>query len=196
MATFVITYGKEIFALAVPVVAWVLNRLFQAKAKLHVAIPHSFHFIVQEPLRDAAGDVISPTQTVNTRSITISNAGRLPATKVELVFNWHTIMNIWPPRHFEEFTEPDHRYTLIFDSLAPNEQFVCELLSVNSQLPDLVTARSDQCIAKEIVMYPQPRVATWKIRSLVVLVFSGAALLLYLLLLLLQFVLVKTPLGH
>jgi hypothetical protein len=48
--TFIETYGKEIVALLVPVVTWVLNVLFKAKARLQVASPHQFTFLVQQPL--------------------------------------------------------------------------------------------------------------------------------------------------
>lgn len=40
------TYGKEIFALLVPFVAWVLNTLFRSRAKLIIARPHAFTFYV------------------------------------------------------------------------------------------------------------------------------------------------------
>ncbi|MDA0685185.1 MAG: hypothetical protein O3A57_12335, partial [Bacteroidetes bacterium] len=191
MRSFLVTYGKEIFALTVPFVAWGLNYFFRAKAKLNLSIPHAFTFLVQQPLVDADGNEISPSQTVNTRSLVISNAGRITATQVELVFNWKPIcINIWPPRHFEEHMEPDGRFTIKFESLAPSEQFGCELLVVNANLPDLLTARCEQCVAKEVHMYPQPHVEPWKLRVAAILLFAGAALLLYFLMLVLQFVLV------
>lgn len=197
MRSFLITYGKEVFALAVPIFAWALNYFFRAKAKLNLSFPHAFTFLVQEPLRDVNGNEVAPSQTVNTRSLVISNAGRIAATRVELVFNWQPVcLNIWPPRHYEQHTEPDNRYTIIFESVAPGEQFACELLAVNAELPGLLTARSEQCVAEEVYMYPQPHIAPWQRRVGAVLLFSGAALLLYFLMLMLQFVLVKTPIGH
>ena len=190
-------YGKEIFAVAVPILIWILNYVFRARAKLHWATPHAFAFHVQEPLLDADGKVISPAQIAYTKSLTIANDGRATATKVELVFNWKpTCLNIWPPRHYEEFEEPDNRYTLIFDSLAPKEYIGCYLLSVNTNLPDLVTARSDQCAGKEIFMYPQPIVANWKRRLAVFLLFVGIAASVYFLIVLLQLLILKTPVGH
>jgi hypothetical protein len=44
--TFIETYGKEIVALLVPFIAWILNNVFKAKAKLQVALPHQFNFLV------------------------------------------------------------------------------------------------------------------------------------------------------
>lgn len=189
-------YGKEIVALLVPCVAWALNYLFRAKAKIYFATPHQFTFLVQEPLRDPQGNEIQPSQTVNTRSLMISCAGKVPVTGIEIVFNWKPMcMNIWPPRHFDELIEPDGRCTIKFASLAPGEYFGLELLSVNQQLPEVVTLRSDQCVAENIAMYPQPFVPAWKRRIAVGLLFAGLGLTIYILILLLQFVLLQTPLG-
>ena len=197
MAAFIQAYGKEIVSAAVPLLIWFLGFVFRARAKLQLATPHDFTFLVQQPIVDAEGNQIAPTQNAYTRSITISNGGRATATKVELVFNWEPqCLNIWPPRHFQEFTEPDNRYTLIFDSLAPNEHIGCHLLSVNSQLPDLITVRSDQCTAESVFMYPQPYVANWKRRLALFLGFVGVAGTVYGLILLLQFLVLKTPFGH
>lgn len=197
MTAFIQAYGKEIVSALVPLVIWVLDFIFRARVKLHLATPHDFTFLVQEPIKDAEGKQIAPTQNAYTRSITVSNSGKATATKVELVFNWKPLcLNIWPPRHFQEFTEPDGRYTLIFDSLAPNEQIGCHLLSVNNRLPDLITVRSDQCTAEKVFMYPQPYIANWKRRLASFFVFVGIAGTVYGLILLLQFLVLKTPFGH
>jgi len=190
-------YGKEIVSLLVPILAWALNGFFKAKAKLQVALPHQFTFIIQEPLLDANGQQIRPTQSVKTNSFIIRNAGRVPATKVELVFNWKPMcLNLWPVRHYEEFTEPDARYVLIFDSLAPNEILGIEVLSVNNDLPNLVTVRSAECVAQEITMYPQPVVSN-KVRfAALTLMALGLATAVYLSIVLVQFLVLKTPLGY
>lgn len=194
---FLETYGKEIVALLVPFVTWALNTFFKAKARLLLASPHTFTFLVQQPLLNSQGAQISPSQTVHTRSLMVWNAGKETATKVEWVFNWRpSCINVWPPRHFEEHTEPDNRYVIIFDSLAPNEYLGCELFSINTQLPDLLTVRSDQCVAQTITMYPQPVVPNWRRRIAVALMFAGLALVVYTTLVLLQFLVLKTPFGH
>lgn len=195
--TFFETYGKEIVSLLVPILTWVLNGVFKAKAKLQVALPHQFTFLVQQPLIDAEGKQVSPTQTVKTNSFIIRNAGREPASKVELVFNWKPMcLNLWPVRHYEEHVEPDNRYVLIFDSLAPNEVLGVEVLSVNYDLPNLVTVRSAECVAQNINMYPQP-VVSQSVRFIAtVLMALGLAAAVYLAIILVQFLVLKTPLGH
>ncbi|MBU0594757.1 MAG: hypothetical protein KKH74_13610 [Gammaproteobacteria bacterium] len=195
--SFIESYGKEIVALIVPFIAWVLNSIFKAKAKLFVALPHQFTFLVQQPLIDSSGTQISPTQTVKTNSFIIRNAGRESATKLELVFNWQPMcVNLWPVRHYEEHTEPDRRYVLIFDSLAPDEILGVEVLSVNSDLPNLVTVRSAECVAQNINMYPQPVVSNAVRRTEQFLIALGIAAAIYLTIILVQFLVLRTPLGH
>jgi hypothetical protein len=191
------TYGKEIVSLLVPLVTWALNIYFKAKAKLFLASPHTFTFLVQQPLLDPQGNQISPTQTVHTRSHIINNSGKETATNVELVFNWMPpCINVWPSRHFDHHTEPDNRYVMIFPSLAPNEFLGCELLSINFNLPDLITVRSDQCVAQTITMFPQPAVKNWQRRVATALILAGLALVVYVTIILLQVLVLKTPLGH
>jgi hypothetical protein len=193
--TFIQTYAKEIVALLVPLITWALNRAFRTKAKLRIANPHGFTFLIQQPLSDAQNNQVSPTQTVRTSSHILMNGGTEPATNVEIVFNWKPpCLNIWPPRHTTEHTETDGRYVLMFESLAPNEFVDFELLSINADTPQVLTARCDQCAAQNIAMYPQPVAKPWQRRLFVALAFAGLALIIYLLLLLLQYLVLKTPL--
>ncbi len=43
------TYGKEIVALLVPFIAWTLSTFLKSKARLNIATPHRFTFLVQQP---------------------------------------------------------------------------------------------------------------------------------------------------
>ena len=195
--TFIEMYGKEIVALLVPLVTWTLNAFFKAKARLQVALPHQFTFLVQQPLVNPEGKQVSPTQTVKTNSFIIRNAGREPATKIELVFDWRPMcLNHWPPRHYEQHTEPDQRYVLMFETLAPEEVLGIEVLSVNSDLPTLLTVRSAECVAQNINMYPQPVVRPALRFAGVGLMALGLAAAVYLSILLVQFLVLRTPLGH
>ncbi|MGF6599805.1 hypothetical protein P3T23_004539 [Paraburkholderia sp. GAS448] len=197
MMQWIQTYSKELVSLIVPFIAWVLNNKLKGKVRLQLATPHSFTFLVQEPLRGPDGNEIRPTQTVHTQSVTVRNAGREPATRLEMVFNWEPMCaNVWPPRHFEKHIEPDGRYVLIFDSLSPRETVGCEILSVNRELPFVVTVRCDQCVAQPITMYPQPVVSD-KMRIVAfVLMMLGLAAAVYLSILVAQFLILATPYGH
>ncbi len=74
------TYGKEIVALLVPFIAWTLSTFLKSKARLNIATPHRFTFLVQQPLLDKDGKEISPTQTVHTNSIVVYNSGHESGT--------------------------------------------------------------------------------------------------------------------
>ncbi len=91
--TFIETYAKELVSPIIALVIWALNNLFKPRAKLLLAQPHTFTFLVQEPLRDEQGNIIKPTQTVHTISFLLKNDGTETAKNIELVFNWK------PPCH-------------------------------------------------------------------------------------------------
>lgn len=184
------TYSKEIVALLVPFITWLLNAPQRDRVKLIHGTRHAFTFIVQQPLLNQQGQVVSPTQNVLTASVMIQNAGKKTAKNVEMVFNWKPMcINMWPSRHIEEKTEPDGRYCITMTSLAPGEFVGFELLAVNANLPNLITARSDEAVATEVLMAPQQVHPAWKRRTGVVLIFAGMAAVSYLILTALQLVL-------
>lgn len=195
--TFIETYGKEIVSLLIPFITWLLTRFLKDKVKLQVAIPHQYDFLVQEPLRDVDGKILSPTQSVKTSSFIIRNVGRIPATKVELVFNWKPMyLNLWPVRHYQDYIEPDNRYVLIFDSLAPDEALHIEVLTVNTELPNLITVRSTESNGKYINMHPQPVVGNGRRIFITILLALGMSAGVYLLLVLIQFLVLRTPFAQ
>ena len=191
---FLQSYAKEIIALVVPFITWFLNARFRARAKLVWSRPHGFSFLVQQPLRDAQGQVIRPNQLVNTQSLLVSNNGRDTATKIEAVFNWKPQhLNLWPVRHYGEIVEPDNRYILTFESLAPGEQVAIEILSINVDLPPLLILRSDQSVAEEVRMVTTRFVPMWA-QSLAQLVFFvGIGAMVYVVIVLVQFLVLQTP---
>lgn len=190
-------YGKEIVALAVPIISWFLFVHFKAKAKLHVSNPHKFTYLVNQPRYDEKGSMVQETQTIHTSSYMVLNAGKEKATNLELVFNWKPLcINIWPSRKMVETTQEDGRHILLFDSLAPNEAVGCELVDINNEIPNLITARCNECVGKFVEMYPQPVVKQWQKALATVLMIAGFGLALYLLIVLVQFLVIKTPLGY
>lgn len=192
--TFVELHAKELVALFVPILTWALNRTFRARAKLQLGNPHRFTFLVPQPLLNAEGQVVSQHQTVHTASFILKNAGAEPAKTVELVFNWKPeCVNIWPSRHVTEHLEADGRFVMVFDNLAPSEVLGFELLAVNRDVPQLITARSEQCVAQPINMLPQPVAKPWQIRAFVGFAFAGLGLSVYLMLVFLQFIVLRTP---
>ena len=112
---------------------------------------------------------------VHTASVFIQNVGRLPATEVEITFNFPPQNhNIWPVRPYETHTSPDSRYTLKFINLAPKEQFQVELLSI-PQLPAVMGVRSKEVVAKKIEMRPMQVFKPWVYISFWTLIIFGVA---------------------
>ena len=191
---FLRTYAKELVSLTVPVLSGLITWLTRNSVRLTYAMPHVFTFLVQQPLHNAQGNVVSATQTAHTQSVWFRNAGRAIAHNVEIVFNWKPMcLNIWPSRHFTESVEPDGRYVLTLATLAPREEFGFELLNINNKLPELITVRCDEGQGRLVRMYPQPAVARWRIRVALFLMFCGFVAVIYLLLIALQWLILKTP---
>ncbi|WP_458374743.1 hypothetical protein [Pseudomonas laurylsulfatiphila] len=191
---FISTYGKEIVSLIVPVITWLLNSGFKAKAKLVWTSPHSFTFLVQEPIHDADGNVVTPTQRVSTASIKVINSGRDTANKVELVFNFRPqYINLWPVRHYETKTDQDGRHILIFDNLSPKEEIGIEIMCINADLPPLLVVRSAECIAQSVQLMWVRFTPPWKINVVRILLLLGASTFLYWVIALIQFLVLQTP---
>lgn len=191
---FLSTYGKEIVSIFVPFVTWFLNVGIKAKAKLIWGSPHSFNFLVQEPIRNADGDIIQPTQMVRTASIRVINTGRETANKIELVFNWRPqYINLWPVRHYEIHTDPDGRHILIFENLSPKEEIGIEIMSINASLPDLLVVRSAECIAQNVQLVWVRYTSPWLRRAFIFFMMLGFSAAVYWFVTLIQFLVLKTP---
>ena len=191
---FLAKYGKEIVALLVPFITWFLNIGIKPKAKLIWTSPHSFVFLVQEPLQGPDGKIVADTQRVCTASIRIINTGREVANKVELVFNWKPhYLNLWPVRSYEMKTDQDSRHILIFDNLSPKEEIGIEIMSINADLPDLIQVRSAECVAKKVSMMWIAYVSPRKIAAARFLLLIGCSATVYILIALIQFLVLKTP---
>ena len=193
---FITDYGKELVSLIVPFIAWLLNVGLKAKAKLIWTSPHSFTFLVQEPIRDEEGTVIRPTQNVATASVRVINTGRDTAHKVELVFNWKPQhLNLWPVRYYEEKQGQDGRHMLIFENLSSKEEIGLEIMSVNAELPALLQVRSAECTAQNVQLMWLMKASNWRINLARILVLIGVSSAIYWLITLLQFLILKTPYG-
>lgn len=193
---FMADYGKELVSVIVPFIAWFLNVGINAKAKLIWTSPHSFTFLVQEPIRDEEGAIIRPTQNVATASVRVINTGRDTAHKVELVFNWKPQhLNLWPVRYYYEKQGQDGRHMLIFENLAPKEEIGLEIMSVNADLPALLQVRSAECTAQNVQLMWFIKTSNWRINLARILILIGVSSAIYWLITLLQFLILKTPYG-
>lgn len=191
---FLQTYGKELVALFVPMVTWAFSRFAGNGVKLQRGIRHSHSFLVNQPMVNAQGVQIAPTQNAHTASVIVINRGRVTATNVEFVFNFSPMcINFWPIRSYVEQVQADGRHVFIFPSLAPNETIGFELLSVNVSLPALVNLRCDQMAASEVKLSQYVTVPQWKVQLLRCLALLGLGAAVYLTIQLIQFLVLSTP---
>ncbi|MGJ7497184.1 hypothetical protein ACSFA8_19150 [Variovorax sp. RT4R15] len=186
------TYGKEIVALLVPFLTWVLNVGIKAKVKLIWTSPHSFTHLIQ----GIGGEPGQPARsgTLHVASMVIVNAGRDTATNVEVVFNHKPpFLNLWPVRPAQEHVGADGRFTLTFTSFAPKEELRLEMIAVDSQVPGVLLVRSDQHVANRLDMRYVRRLPNWQNRLIVFLLFAGLGTVVYWGIALTQILVLKTP---
>lgn len=189
----IVDYGKEIVSLVIPFLTWALNVGFKRRAGLIWTVSHSFRFLVQEPIRDKDGQILQATQVVNTASIKVINNGRDTANKVELVFNWKPpYLNTWPVRLYESKSDGDNRYMLVFENLAPKEELGFEIMSINGDLPGLLSVRCAECIAIKVQLMSFPQIAKWHIKTCQFLILLGFCAAVYLTVTLLQYLILKS----
>ncbi|TDN47618.1 hypothetical protein [Scandinavium goeteborgense] len=186
-------YGKEIFSFIVPVFTLILNKYFKNNAKISYSELHQFTYLINEPLLNQEGEVVKPTQTVHTQSYVFRNEGKDAATNMEVIFNYQPMyLNVWPSRLFTVKNDSERRHVMVFDYLAPKETIRCEVLAINSQVPMLLSVRCKEGIARSIMLSPQRVFHPALINSLRFLIFLGSVSLVYVLVVLLQWLLLKT----
>ncbi|WP_333680704.1 hypothetical protein [Dyella sp.] len=194
---FFASHAKEIVSAAVPILLWLLTYISQGRVRLRFGSAHNFTFLIDEPVRDVAGNITADKQTVHTIAYLVRNDGTQPATNVEIVFNVKPrYLNIWPIRHFDGRVEEDGRYSMNFPSLAPKEQLSFHLLAPLQAAPDLLNVRSDQAIGLRVPFQFFPVMPKWRVVAFYVAAFLGLGAAVYLLLQLLQYIVLMTPGFH
>ncbi|HVY07587.1 MAG TPA: hypothetical protein VHB46_16550 [Burkholderiales bacterium] len=188
-------YGKELVSLLVPVITAIIRVAFRPAVKLNSSVAHKFTFLIQEPRFDQAGVKLAETQSMVVQSTFTRNTGKAVAEDLEIVFNWKPFaVNVWPVRQFTETTLEDRRYILTFPTLAPRETVGVEALVINSEMPQVTLIRCRQGETNWIRTQPWPIVPLWKIRIAQALMLLGLGLLVYFVLVVLQYLIVVTPL--
>jgi hypothetical protein len=146
-------FQKEIISIVISLCTTGILYLFRSRTELIWSSPHSWNFLITPP-PPAEGQEQAARFNVYTAAIFVQNSGTLPATQVELTFNWEPPnWNLWPLRSYTKDTAPDGRFTLKFEDFAPKEWLQIELLA-NAQLPLLSTVRSKECVGKLVTMSP------------------------------------------
>jgi hypothetical protein len=171
-------FQKEIISIAISLGTTGLMYLFRSRTELIWSSPHRWNFLITPP-PPPEGQEQAPRFNAYTVSIFVQNSGTLPATQVELTFNWEPPnWNLWPLRSYTKDTAPDGRFTLKFDNFAPKESLQIELLS-NAELPVLSTVRSKECVGKLVAMIPMRTVSKRILYLRNVLIVLGMAAVVY-----------------
>lgn len=193
MREFFAQYGKEIFALLVPLLTWLLNSKFKSRAKLLWASPHEFTFKIPHQV-DAEGNPLDQGGLLHTASLLVLNVGKEKASNVEIIFNYKPeLVNLWPARSYKDLVAPDGRYTVKLDSFAPREELRFEIARANGPLPGIVAVRCDECVGQQIPIRWVRYTPQWQSTIYLGLMLAGLGSAVYWLLVVLQLIVLKTP---
>lgn len=116
---------------------------------------------------------------IHTAAYTILNLGRETARSVEIVFNFAPqTCSVWPQRHYLEKTNPEGRWSLVFETLNAKERIDIHLLGV-TELPELLTLRCEGRSGVEIQTWTVKRYPAWIYTTALLGLFLGAAAAVY-----------------
>ena len=164
--------AKISIPLATLVLGKYLDRWLTKRPKLISYLVHASAFTVR-------GDTPG---TFHTHAIVVRNAGRVAANNVRI---GHNVL----PEHFQLFPavphtvarEPGNVAEIIIPKLVPDEQITISYLYSPPVLWSQINAytKSDEGFAKVLNVLPTPQLPRWVYRALWVLIFIGAATVLY-----------------
>lgn len=190
---FLQAYGKEIVSLLVPVITWVLNVGLRPKVKLMLSNPHFFSFLADVP-QVVNGHATQIKQTFNTASVRLFNGGRQVAKQVQVVFNYKPdVLNVWPPCEFAKDLDEHNRYVLSFPYLAPKEELRIEILTVGRPLPEPVSGRCEEGLAKKVKVRFVQDIPQWRVNAVIFFALAGLGSAVYWLIVVIQLLVLRTP---
>jgi hypothetical protein len=106
---------RSLIPAALTVVISLVARALSPRSRIKWGVSHGFSFGVQQDT-----GIVS----FNTLTVFIQNTGRAPAEGVEVHFNYQPEhLQIWPTLNYTTVTNPEGRFTLVVNDLAPKEYF-------------------------------------------------------------------------
>jgi hypothetical protein len=164
------------------VLAGLILRYLQAKAKVVYWVAHDFLFNMPNPT-----DAKLPNLLLRTHSITVQNIGGKAAELIEIAHTGRPdFFMLSPARDYEEVTTRAGDHIMRVDNLGAGEHFTIEFLTY-AQLPTFLYIRSKSGPANLISIYPQRVFPKWFQRLSIVLFLVGAGLITFWLIRLLVF---------
>lgn len=135
----------KLISLAVTALTALARRIATAKPNVKWGIFHGFTFTVRNQ-NDGK------FQNIQTTSIFIQNIGRATADGIEVHFNYKPEhLQIWPTINYDTQTNPEGRYTVKIENIAPRESLSIEMLSLVN-LPIVLRVRTKNHEAKCVEM--------------------------------------------
>lgn len=117
--------------------------------------------------------------------------------KVLLIYHWFLTINqciliFGLSTILKKNIEQDGRYIIKFENLAPSESIQCEILSINREVPSILSIRSKECVAEPVNIVMQKSISNIALRCYQLLILLGTGTLTYLIIVILQWLVTKT----
>ncbi len=153
MLQFVQNYAPQLVAAGLTLILGVIQWLFKPIVKLQWGLSHGFIHSLHPINREQEPPL--PAISVHTTSYIMINQGKKTAHNVVSTFNYQPAsIEIWPQRDFETSVNPNGKYIIKFDTLAPKEQFSINLITIDRHAPDLLNVRCDEACGQQINIWP------------------------------------------
>lgn len=151
-------YDAQIVSFILTLLTAIVFWIAQARVKLRWGFQHGFSHRIDPAPRNEKGEDNSDSGPENmqpimvrTASFWIANEGRRTASNVEITFNYRPDnFSIWPQRNYETVPNPEGRLIFKFASVSPKEAFTINLITIGSDVPDLLSMRSDEASGRKI----------------------------------------------
>jgi hypothetical protein len=127
---------------------------------------HGFSFVIPQSAGGAG--------TLHTRSFSIKNEGREPASDIEIHFNFRPEhLQIWPTFNYQTEMNPEGHFCVRIANLGRQEWMSIEVVAGNRDLPQLLRVRTRQGEAKLVQIAPMRVLPRWQLFILWGLVLAG-----------------------
>jgi hypothetical protein len=164
-----------IVSLVVFIVGTFLVQQFKPKSKVVWSLAHAFTFLTAPSQQDPGGTL------VYTQTIWVQNVGRDIAENVEIHFNFKPAhYELFPARTYDENLNPDNKFSISTPVLTKREYFTIQLISVNSELPNVNNVNWKSGVGKQIMMSPTQQYPQGVVRFITGLFYFGIFALVYL----------------
>lgn len=162
-----------LIALLAPLVVSAVLHYFRPKVRLTYGTANlSAHGLQDSPT--------SPMLELTTEKIFIENAGRAPASRLEIVLSSPPLsFSLLKARQNETKLHLDGKLSIFISHLAPKELLQIDLIGRKDQESKVITVHCADAIAKEVAYWPEKVLSAWARNLLILFVFLGFSAIVY-----------------